>query len=319
MKKRYTISMKPFLAVFVSTLIVATSADAATIYIDPVSNAYGPGDTFIASVRIDTDGECINATNVEISYPTDKLRAVDFSRGGSILSLWIEEPQLDTENGTVKFAGGVPGGYCGRIQGDPVISNVLGRIVFSVVQGPQGGARVRLLPETRAYLNDGLGTEVSLSGQDALYTIGQNATLPENEWLTQVGADEIPPDSFDVLIDSTRGVFGGKYYIVFSTVDKQSGLDHYEIFERGAWKRVESPYQLRDQSLRNPVEVKAIDKAGNERLGDFDPTTIPERKSAPRDYVLILFVLAVPILAGIWRWHRSRNERDTIVSPPPQA
>lgn len=301
---------------FLGVFLFSPTVHAATLYLDPQSGTYGQGDTFIVSVRVDTDGECINATNVELSYPTDALRAVDFSRGGSILSLWVQEPTINTETGTVSFAGGIPGGYCGRIQGDPVISNVLGRVVFTVLKGEASEARVRVMPASALYLNDGLGTEATIAGQDALFALQETPALSNNEWITQVKDDTIPPDSFDVIIESTKKVFGGRYFAVFSTVDKQSGLDHYEIFERGAWKRVESPYQLRDQALKNPVEIKAIDKAGNERLGTFDAATVPERQSGPWDYALIIALLMIPIVAGVLRLRHARKASSIDVVPP---
>src|SRR4051812_20788407 len=38
-------------------------ANAATLYLDPSSGNYGPGDTFIVSVRLQTDSECVNAAH----------------------------------------------------------------------------------------------------------------------------------------------------------------------------------------------------------------------------------------------------------------
>src|SRR6185369_401021 len=110
------------------------SASAASLYLDPGSGTYGPGDTFILNVRLNNEGECINAANVVLTYPTASLRAADFSKGGSILSLWVIEPQIDTKAGTVTFAGGIPGGYCGRIAGDPSLTNVIGKVVFTVTK-----------------------------------------------------------------------------------------------------------------------------------------------------------------------------------------
>ena len=292
-------------------------ADAAALYLDPISGTYGRGDTFAINVRINNAGECINAAEIEVRYPKETMRAVDFSRGSSILSLWVEEPWIDTENGIVRFSGGIPGGYCGRIQGDPVISNVLGRIIFTVISAESNEARVRISPESLVYLNDGLGTAATVSVEDAVFSLVPQPTLSENEWLKEVGEDTIPPDAFEVQVESTQGVFDGKYYLVFSTLDKQSGLDHYELFEREVWKRIESPYQLRDQALRDPVQVKAIDKAGNERLGSFDPTTIPTRKTSKREYTIIIGILLLLLAAGAVRMYTRRDTAEKTVSIPP--
>ena len=91
----------PALALAFAALI-PHAAHAASLSFDPATTTYGPGDTFIETVRVDNGPDCINAINVEIAYPTDTLRAVDFSRGDSILSLWAVEPKIDTDRGRQK-------------------------------------------------------------------------------------------------------------------------------------------------------------------------------------------------------------------------
>src|SRR5262245_52664189 len=97
-------------ALFALVLLAPFTASAATLYLDPDSGEYGPGDTFIARVRLLTD-ECVNAASIEVRYPREVLKAVDFSRGSSIFPIWVGEPTLDTAKGVVSFAGGIPGGY----------------------------------------------------------------------------------------------------------------------------------------------------------------------------------------------------------------
>ena len=98
-----------------SLFLVPVFAQAATLYIDPGSGIFGVGDTFVASVRLTTEGDCVNAAGVTLTYPKESLKAVDFSRGSSIISLWVGDPKIDQNAGTVTFEGGVPGGYCGAI------------------------------------------------------------------------------------------------------------------------------------------------------------------------------------------------------------
>lgn len=299
-----------------SLFLVPTFSVAATIYLDPETATIGRGDTFVMSVRVDNQDECINAGEVEVLYPSDSLRAVDFSRGSSIFSLWVSEPKIDTEKGVITFAGGVPGGYCGRIPGDPVVSNVVGKIVFTAIDAPPNEVRIRVSPLSRVYLNDGLGSEAVLTVQDARLQIGPTPVLKENEWLAQVGNDITPPDAFDVQVLSEKDVFGGKYFIIFSSLDKQSGIDHFEIYERGAWKRIDSPYKLRDQALRNAIQVRAIDKAGNERIGTYDPAAVPDREKSPYEYAFVGVILALLLVAGALRLYRARTNRIDAPTTP---
>ncbi len=293
-------------------LCIPSNAYAALLYISPTEGTYGVTDTFIADVRIDNQGECINAAHVEVRYPVDMLRAVDFSKGNSILSLWVEEPKIDTSEGVVSFSGGIPGGYCGRIPGDPVLSNVLGKIVFSVIGAEKNNAVISVDNSSVVYLNDGQATRAVLTTEDGAYTIQAAPLAATNPWLTQVGEDKTPPDEFEIAVESTVGVFRGNYYAVFATQDKQSGLDHYEIFERGSWRVVTSPHQLKDQSLTGGVQIKAIDKAGNERLGTYIEGSAAPRVPKEWDTSIIFLVIALVLVVGAYAWHQKRSGRTPI-------
>ena len=257
-------------------LLLPLSADAARLYLEPADMRYGVGDTFIANVRLDTEGECVNAARVVLTYPKESVKAVDFSRGGSILTLWVEEPKIDTGLGTVVFSGGIPGGYCGRIPGDAAVTNILGKIVFTVQDASKRQAVLSIDPSSQLLLNDGEGTEIEFGASPSTVTLTDERQTSGNEWVDAVRDDDVPPDPFTIIVESARGVFGGRYFIVFATVDKQSGMDHYEIYERGAWKTITSPYELKDQSLKS-LQVKAIDKAGNERMGEYIEGSAPPR------------------------------------------
>ena len=308
----YTGSMSRLVTILVALItIVPSVTSAAILYVNPTEGTYGLSDTFIADIRIDNQRECVNAAHVEVQYPTDTLRAVDFSKGNSILSLWIEEPKIDTDTGTITFSGGIPGGYCGRIPGDPVLSNVLGKIVFSVIGAEKKNATVSITDASALYLNDGTATRASLTTQNALYTISPTPLSSANPWLAQVGDDTIPPDEFVVTVESTRGVFRGNYYAVFSTQDKQSGLDHYEIFERGSWRVVTSPHQLKDQYLLG-VQIKAIDKAGNERLGTYVEGSAPPRVPKESNYTVLLLVIASLLCLGVYMVYRDRKKKAAV-------
>lgn len=303
----------PIFALAVAALL-PHAASAASLSLEPATTTYGPGDTFIETVRVDNGQDCINAVNVEISYPTDTLRAVDFSRGDSIFSLWAVEPKIDTDRGTITFAGGIPGGYCGRISGDASPSDVLGKIVFTVASAKAPVAQIRFADGSKAYLNDGQGTPASLATKGATVTLSPVALQTENPWLSEVGKDTTPPQPFDVQVESTLGVFGGKYYIVFSTSDKESGLDHFEIAELGGWKRITSPYLLANQSFLGvgDVQVRAVDKAGNMRLGFYSASSTPQRQFSPIDFTPVLIFMIVILLLGL-KFHFDQKKNP---SPP---
>jgi hypothetical protein len=303
--------MRVVMMLCVALLALPHTAWAASMYITPESGKHGVSDTFIAEVRLDNANECINAVHVEVQYPKDALKAVDFSKGGSILSLWVEEPQLDTQTGAVTFSGGIPGGYCGRIQGDPVLSNVLGKIIFSVVGAGVEQAEISISDQSVVYLNDGAATKAELMRGRAVYSISATPQAQENPWIASVQEDDVPPDPFVITIESTRGVFRGNYYAVFSTIDKQSGLDHFEIFERGVWQRVSSPHELTDQLLLEDISIKAIDKAGNERIGTYVPGSQAPRAPREVDFSILILAGVALLLGGGYAYVRYRKTPDS--------
>jgi hypothetical protein len=321
--------------------VMSVPASAATLYMDP-SEAYGyRADTVTVSVRADTDeGECINTVDATITYGAAVV-AVDVSRGDSIMSLWVEEPIIDPVARTIRFAGGIPNGYCGRIPGDPRLTNTIARIVFQVPGFAVGGgdtkeAEISFAPETRVLLNDGEGTEAVLK------TFGSRIKLDDkaagaitDTWGREVADDDVPPSPFSLELVQNDEVWAGKYYIVFSTTDKQSGLDHYEVMEEPleelglfkwgipdvVWTEAKSPYVLKDQKLKSIIRVKAVDKAGNERIAVFapeetarlvDPTTLVLVLTLGGAALIVLAALAFVIRRVSRKFLASRVEQKNV-------
>lgn len=310
--------------------VLATPTHAASLYIDPNSLTLLKGDTASVAVRVDTDeDECINTVDAVISY-SPGVQAIDVSRGRSILTLWVEEPTIDQDASRVTFAGGIPNGYCGRIPGDPNLTNIVAEIVFrapgfSVGTQDTTQSLVHFEPETQVLLNDGTGDRAPLRLLDGTIELVQAVgTTTKDEWRTTVNADETQPSPFSIELTRQDGVFGGKYFIAFNTTDKQSGIDHYEVLEESRddlftfrfartdapWATVESPYVLTDQNLKSIIRVKAVDKAGNERTA----TLIPDDSLRPVD-ILMYVVIGVAAVFGliilgalVWlflRWKRT--------------
>jgi len=284
-----------FFGVLSCGFLFGSVSHAATLYIDPPTATLHRGDAVTVAVRIDTDeaaGECINAIDGVITYDAGVI-AVDVSTGASIFPVWVEAPTIDKVDRRITFAGGIPNGYCGRVSGDPQLTNKIVELVFRSPGMQVGGgdasnrALVSFAPETTVYLNDGLGTLAPLTTYGTeialLETIGSDILDP---WSEVVDADTIPPEPFSISLERDDYAFNNDYYIVFNTTDKQSGMSHYEVIEEpnedagffgfGAatapWRGARSPYVLEDQSLSSLIRVRAVDKAGNEYIATLQPT-----------------------------------------------
>ncbi len=278
-------------------------AYAALLYFAPASSTFQPGETATLDLRIDPQGQCINAAGIDIGFPKDLIQAMDVSRGDSIFTLWISNPVVKQDFGVISLSGGVPGGYCGRIPGDSTLTNEIAKLIFHVpanLKNVPVDAKVSILNTSKVLLNDGEGTEAQLSTQDAILTLANTGKPQVNSWTDIIKNDKIAPEKFTVEIHQDKSIFDGKYFAVFSTVDKQSGLDRYEVAEgpkestSTQWKETESPYVLQDQSLKGVVQIKAVDKAGNERIGDTQPYQQPKSKN----WFWLWIIGFVPVIYG---------------------
>jgi len=92
------------LSLLVVFSILPSVAKAAVLYLEPPSDYYHPGDTFIVEAKIDVEGECINLVGVDLNFSQDILEVVDFSQGSSILTFWIKSPTIDQKSELISFA-----------------------------------------------------------------------------------------------------------------------------------------------------------------------------------------------------------------------
>ena len=208
---------------------------------------------------------------------------MDFSKGNSILTLWLEEPSFSNKAGTISFIGGIPGGYLGE-------DGPLGKIIFYAKEG--GEVKIQFQEDSKILLNDGFGTKAELEKQGAAFNIlSEKLEAPRDEWLGELKKDNIPPEFFEIEISRDPSIFEDKYFIIFSTTDKQTGINYYEVKEgERDWKKAESPYLLEDQALQGIIKVKAVDKAGNERIAEYIPPGYkPPKKLLP--YLIIILIL----------------------------
>lgn len=326
-----------FLLTLFLFLVSGHFALAASLYMDPNTATLNRGDAITISVRIDTDeaaGECVNVIDGVISYDPS-ITAVDVSVGKSILPIWVQAPVINKETHTISFAGGIPNGYCGRVQGDPNLTNIVAELVFRAPGLQVGGgaernkAHIGFAEGTAVYLNDGSGSKAPLRtlGADFVLTdsIGSQILDP---WGGVVADDTIAPDPFSISLEHDATTFSGKYYIVFNTTDKQSGLSHYEIIEEtpadsslfkfGAanspWIEARSPFVLKDQSLESVVRVRAVDKAGNTYTAAFVPDPSLRASNLTKQVLIVIIpaVLLLVIFAGIFYFMRRKRRRKTI-------
>lgn len=137
--------------VMLAWFAIAVPAQAASFSVNPSSGTYAVGSTFDVSVILNTEGQSINAVQMQLSFPPDKLQLVSPSVGNSIIEIYTTPPRYDNSAGVVQIVGGIPNGI-------NVSSGLIGKLTFRVRS--LGTANLRFTGESQALLNDGHGTNV---------------------------------------------------------------------------------------------------------------------------------------------------------------
>ena len=257
-------------------------------------------------MTLDTQGEEVNAIEGGISFPSAILELKEIKDGNSIINFWIEKP-AQKGNGLVQFSGVIPGGFNGVLSpyykgGKP--GRIFG-LVFSAKKENVGAIEVK---SASVLLNDGKGTPANVQISNFSF-VAIRIPIREDSWAFPRDAD--PPELFTPEIANDPNIFDDRWFLVFAAQDKVSGIDHYEVQEtrgkepdKSKWNTAQSPLILKDQSRASYIFVKAIDRAGNERIVVVMPAVRPWYRKPIVDMILTLVVLVVLILIARWLWER---------------
>lgn len=238
------------------------TAEAAQVYFEPQPTTYKVGDSFTLSLLLDTEGQPVNAVDINVLVP-QLLKIKNISKSGSIIQLWVNEPSF--AGGTINLTGGIPGGTT-------TPKGTIAKITFEAAAIGEGN--IAFMPESSVLLNDGQGTKLDLktAGGPLFQVVPKPKEVatpsPKPEKATEKveEKDTRKPEKFKILIGEDPRVFNGQKFISFFTTDKDSGIEHYELKEgRGDYKIAQSPYLLKDQNLKTVLRVRAYDVAGNYR------------------------------------------------------
>ncbi|MBX4211340.1 MAG: cohesin domain-containing protein [Candidatus Yanofskybacteria bacterium] len=142
--------------------ISQAQADSASIFINPKTGTFTVDSTFDVSVLVDTGGQTVNAIEVFVQFPADKLQVVTPATGQSFVSLWLQPPTFSNKDGTLSFVGGVPAG------GIRTSAGLVSTITFRV-KAP-GPATVKIGDKSNLYADDGRGTAIATIKGRSAYT-----------------------------------------------------------------------------------------------------------------------------------------------------
>lgn len=164
----------------------ADAALAAGVYIVPKQGNYSRGDTVTADVKINSEGESINAAQAKISWSTSVLELVEVSKDGSVFQFWVEEPVAAVGANAVSFIGGIAKGISGG-------ALQLLKLKFKAVG--VGTANLSL-SNAAVTASDGKGTNILSKVSGASYTVGgaESSAEPAKQEVTPEAKPEAKPE-----------------------------------------------------------------------------------------------------------------------------
>lgn len=230
--------------------VISHAAVFKTIPSDP---QVGVGDQVRMSVVLDTEHASLNAVSGTLVFDSSLASVDAIYSGESFVSLWVEKPHV-TADGIISFAGMIPGG----IESSHV---ALFQVVLTT---KKTGELVVLCNNTESYRNTADAETVSTKVAETRVLVSGEKTQSENQYAV---VDTQPPQSFTLTRTKDEHLFDGKWFLVFETEDKGSGIAGYRVCEslfRGCVDG-SSPYELQKQHIFFVVRVHAIDVVGNTR------------------------------------------------------
>lgn len=244
-------------------------AFASTLRLSPSSGSYSIGSAISLNVSVSSPDQAMNAASGVISFPPDKLTVTSISKGGSIFSLWAQEPSFSNGAGTVNFEG---------IVLNPGFTGAIGKILTVNFRVKAAGDAAITFSSGSILANDGLGTNILTALSGAQLNLKEAvpepaAPRPSPKPVTPKPSvpsiDTTKPSSFEIKEITRDDLTDPVGRFIFLAVDEQSGIDHYEILiDNGdpiVW-RDDGAHQYKTPALgpgRHLLIAKVLDKEGN--------------------------------------------------------
>ena len=268
--------------------LLPSIASAATLSISAEPNIVGVGDSVNLTVFIDSTSP-VNAFAGLLKCSDLYLKPLRVDDGSSIVSAWITRPTVSDAG--IDFAGITPGGFVGAS----------GKLFSAVYKALSEGTATCDLREIEVLRNDGEGTKEPVHNSPLMIIVKKEPTGG-----FQMPADSEAPESFTVYRGQNEALFDGHPYLTFTALDKQSGMNHYEVLETRlplwlqihGWKSIGTTYMLEDSYGTSDVYIKAVDNADNERV------EILHRSHVLRPYEQWLLITVIVLLSCILLWRR---------------
>ncbi|MFA6354346.1 MAG: cohesin domain-containing protein [Candidatus Paceibacterota bacterium] len=231
----------------------AKAVGLASIYLGPASGTFTVGSTFTVSVYLNTGGQSVNAVEVNLKFPADKLQVVSPTAGKSLIQIWVNQPSYSNSEGTLKYQGAIP------TPGINTEAGLISTVTFRVKD--TGTATVRILDSSRVLLNDGRGTDFLSQTTNGVYSLilpppaGPIVTSPtnldQNKWYANKSAVlkwEAAPGTtgFSYILNNSPVDYpddiseGMKTFVAYNNLADGIYYFHIKSLREGSWGGVTS-------------------------------------------------------------------------------
>jgi len=259
MKKKFQISKFLFILLFFLLAgQTALATDNPSIYFEgPIESSIFLSD-FVVNVFIDTD-KPINAVDLEIFYPKDKLKFLSFDNTGSIVDIWQTTPKV-LSNGNIGLTGGLFRSFVGK-----------GGLIMSLSFRAQSSGQYKLsLAKSNIYMADGKGTKIPVDISAYTISVKENKeiiSLPvSSHSQTPFNSDKSIPELF---VEKAQSPVEGSSLIVFYATDAESGIKQTQMRTKkwwtfSSWQDVVNPVLYPNGAWS--IEFKVANNTGLENI-----------------------------------------------------
>lgn len=158
-----------FFVVGIITPVYGVSA--ASLFFSPSSGTLKPGQTISIGIYVESKNQAMNAAQGTVTFPQDLLEAASLSKGGSVMSLWVQEPAYSNAAGTVNFEG---------IVLNPGYQGAGGKIITVTFKAKASGTATIRFSSGSILANDGEGTNLTSGlGSAKIVISGEAASEPK--------------------------------------------------------------------------------------------------------------------------------------------
>jgi hypothetical protein len=181
-------------ALFSFAAFPAAAASGASFTMYPTAATVDPQGFISIGLYVSSPVTSINAVSGVINFPADELDGLSVDTSDSIAGLWVDQPKISAEAGTVTFAG---------VIFNPGFQGSLGKVLTVRFKATGSGTAKLSVSSPRILANDGEGTSLPVNGK-AVATV--TISSPLHSGATQLSlADKAGNVLPNALTDNSPG------------------------------------------------------------------------------------------------------------------